>query len=111
MDFFHSAFEKQTTAEYWEQLPERLHAIYLTDDVKACAIVMKSPISPTVFYLDKFAVCQEERGNFNIEVLWQQLKHHYKSLFWRSRHNNIFNSWYESRCEGIIKLGHYHIFW
>jgi len=48
---------------------------------------------PGVAYLDKFAVCKEERGNFSIDVLWQQLKQDYTSLYWRSRRTNIFNSW------------------
>jgi len=79
--------------DYWHEMPSRLHAIYLTEDLKSCAIVFNVPDSPTLFYLDKFAVSKGERGNFNTEVLWQQLKHDYDQLFWRSRHNNVINSW------------------
>ncbi|XP_067934757.1 N-acetylglutamate synthase, mitochondrial-like [Watersipora subatra] len=106
-----SAFEKSASKSYWNLLPADLDAVYLTDDVKACAIVRHLPMMPGVAYLDKFAVSREERGNFNIEILWQQLKHDYKSLFWRSRHDNIFNNWYEARSDGVVKVGYYHIFW
>ena len=88
-----SAFGKSTNKSYWDLLPADLESVYLTDDLKSCAIIRHLPMLPGVAYLDKFAVSKEERGNFNIEILWQQLKHDYKSLFWRSRHNNIFNSW------------------
>lgn len=88
-----SAFDRKTWPSYWRELPHDLDAIYLTDDIKSCAIVRHMPTLPGVAYLDKFAVSKEERGNFNIEILWQQLKHDYSSLFWRSRHDNVFNSW------------------
>lgn len=94
MVFVNSAFGRSTSRTYWSDLPADLESVYLTDDLKSCAIVRKLPLLPGVAYLDKFAVSKEERGNFNIEVLWQQLKHDYSALFWRSRHDNVFNSWW-----------------
>lgn len=90
---------------------DKLDAVYLTDDLKSYAIVQRFPALDNVFYLDKLAVCREDRGNFNTDVLWQQLTTDYKNLFWRSRSDNVFNSWYEARCDGVIKIGYYHVFW
>ena len=109
--FYYRAFSRPTTKSYWNTLPERLEAVYVTDDFKACAIVMNCPNLPGLYYLDKFAVCREERGNFSIDVLWQQLRKDFNNLFWRSKHSNVFNNWYEARSDGIVKIGYYHVFW
>lgn len=63
------------------------------------------------YYLDKFAVLPESRGNGMVEILWQEMTANYPMFYWRSRRNNPVNSWYLERCTGFKPSSEWIVFW
>ncbi len=83
-------------------------ALYLADDYRGTAIITNTPVG---FYLTKFAVDREARGEGVGHDLWWALQQDYPRLFWRSHANNPFVSWYEKQCDGLIRKNSWYIFW
>lgn len=63
------------------------------------------------FYLSKFAVGQEARGEGLAVELWRAVCENHEALFWRSNVSNRFNSWYSKQADGYHISGKWQIFW
>lgn len=63
------------------------------------------------FYLSKFAVGREARGEGLAMELWREVCKNHAALFWRSNASNPFNSWYHNQSEGHHRQGKWQIYW
>ena len=61
-------------------------------------------------YLTKFAVEPEAQGEGIGNDLWQAMQSDFPSLFWRARPENPINSWYQSVCDGMVRLPRWTVF-
>ncbi|RKX47637.1 MAG: hypothetical protein DRP64_00525 [Verrucomicrobia bacterium] len=66
---------------------------------------------PAGYYLSKFAVGQEARGEGVAMELWREVCRSHDALFWRSNGSNPFNSWYDKQADGHHTAGKWQIFW
>jgi acetylglutamate kinase len=66
---------------------------------------------PAGWYLSKFAVTREARGEGLAQELWDTACAPVKALFWRSRASNPINQWYERQADGRHHAGPWTIFW
>lgn len=101
-----SAFGRRLEPRWWEKL--RLAAAYLSEGYEAAAVV--SEVDDFV-YLDKFAVEEHVRGSGIGRAVWEHMVHDYPTIFWRSRSDNSFNTFYAEECDGSVKRGDWTIFW
>ena len=82
--------------------------VYIADDYRGAAVISRTPLGP---YLSKFAVAPRARGEGIGRDLWRVLDRDLPSLFWRSRSENPFTSWYMRHCDGMARAGDWHVFW
>jgi len=66
---------------------------------------------PAGFYLSKFAVGREARGEGVGLELWRAVQDNHKAIFWRSNVSNPFNSWYDKQAAGHHVSGKWQVFW
>ena len=63
------------------------------------------------FYLSKFAVGHEARGEGLAQELWQAVYENHPALFWRSAVSNPFNAWYQNQADGYHITEKWQVFW
>jgi acetylglutamate kinase len=103
-----AAFGAPLPENYLESLAAsgRLKRIYVTEEYRGVAVLLHAEaqlMSPSVSYLDKFAVDPSAQGDKLGEVLWKAMVQRERKLFWRSRSSNRVNSWYFSQSDGCFK--------
>jgi bifunctional N-acetylglutamate synthase/kinase len=103
-----AAFGAPLPVNYLESLAAsgRLKRIYVTEEYRGAAVLLHAEaqlMSPSVSYLDKFAVDPSAQGDKLGEVLWKAMVQRERKLFWRSRSSNRVNSWYFSQSDGCFK--------
>ena len=82
--------------------------VYLEKDYRGAVLLEEHPAG---FYLSKFAVGREARGEGLALELWREVCHSHETLFWRSNVSNPFNSWYRNQADGYHVSGPWQIFW
>ena len=100
-----TAFGRTLTEDFFAR---PIHALYLADNYRGIAIITDTP---TGYYLTKFAVDRQARGEGVGHDLWRALHTHCPQLFWRSRTDNPLVTWYAQQCDGLIRDESWHIFW
>jgi acetylglutamate kinase len=100
------AFGKSLTAGWWEGLV--LDNAYLSESFRAGAIVTRVD---DFAYLDKFAILEDARGEGLARTVWAHLVADHPILYWRSRTDNAFNSFYVEEADGSVRRGPWTIFW
>jgi acetylglutamate kinase len=100
------AFQRKLDPTWWEGL--ELDAAYLSESLRAGAIVSRVD---DFAYLDKFAILEDARGEGLARTVWACLIDDYPVLYWRSRTDNGFNSFYAEEADGSVKRGPWTIFW
>ncbi len=100
------AFQRKLDPTWWEGL--ELDAAYLSESLRAGAIVSRVD---DFAYLDKFAILEDARGEGLARTVWARLVDDYQVLYWRSRTDNGFNSFYAEEADGSVKRGPWTIFW
>jgi acetylglutamate kinase len=100
------AFQRKLDPTWWEGL--ELDAAYLSESLRAGAIVSRFD---DFAYLDKFAILEDARGEGLARTVWACLIDDYPVLYWRSRTDNGFNSFYAEEADGSVKRGPWTIFW
>ena len=90
---------------FWDRAPDR---VYLAGDYRGAAVVEKTPHGP---YLSKLAVGTAARGEGIGRDLWRALARDHRTLTWRSRAGNPIAPWYQEQCDGMAKLGVWHVYW
>jgi len=100
------AFGKTLHDGWWQSLD--LDTAYLSGSMRAGALVSQVE---DFAYLDKFAILEEARGEGLARTVWASLIGDHPVLYWRSRTDNGFNSFYVEEADGSVKRGPWTIFW
>ncbi len=87
---------------------DRVSVAYLEKDYRGAVLLEEHPAG---FYLSKFAVGREARGEGVALELWREVSHNHRALFWRSNAANPFNSWYDHQADGHHVAGKWQVFW
>lgn len=99
------SFGKRLARDYFKKPAT---TVIIDPDYKGIAIVKKID---GLFYLDKFAVRPDARGEGIAVDLWTILTDRHPKIFWRSRAGNSFNAWYAERATGMMKFPDWHVWW
>jgi bifunctional N-acetylglutamate synthase/kinase len=100
-----SAFGRTLTSD-WGSLP--LEAAYVSDSYRAAGVITRLD---EFSYLDKFAVDETARGEGLARTVWLEMTRDFPTLFWRSRPDNPFNSFYNAEADGVVRRGAWTIYW
>lgn len=100
------AFGRRLKDGWWNSLD--LDDAYLSESLRAGAIVAHVG---DIAYLDKFAILEDARGEGLARTVWAQLIADHPVLYWRSRTENAFNSFYSEEADGSVKRGPWTVFW
>ncbi|HHI88325.1 MAG TPA: hypothetical protein ENK01_00095, partial [Hellea balneolensis] len=100
-----AAFERTLVDDF---LLRRIAGLCLEVDYRGGAIVTELAGLP---YLSKFWVSRAAQGEGIGRDIWQVLIRKYPTLFWRSRNDNPFNTWYMKMCDGMQTSGEWRVFW
>lgn len=83
-------------------------AVYFEPNYRGAAIVLDGGPAP---YLSKFAVEPEAQGEGIGNDLWQAMQRDFPRLFWRGRPDNPVTPWYQSVCDGMVRLPNWNLYW
>ena len=83
-------------------------AVYVEAEYRGAAVVAHGTPVP---YLSKFAVEPEAQGEGMGRDLWQAISRDYPALYWRGRADNPIASWYDSVCDGMMRLPEWTVYW
>jgi hypothetical protein len=83
-------------------------SVYFESNYRGAAILFDEAPAP---YLSKFAVEPEAQGEGIGNDLWQAILRDFPRLFWRGRPDNPINSWYQTVCDGMLRLRGWNVFW
>jgi acetylglutamate kinase len=100
------AFGRTLKGGWWQEL--ELDTAYLSESLRAGALVARID---DFAYLDKFAILEDARGEGLARTVWARLVADHPVLYWRSRTDNGFNSFYIEEADGSLKRGPWTIFW
>lgn len=100
------AFGRTLVPGWWEGLD--LTASYCSESYRASALVTRVG---DFSYLDKFAILEDARGEGLARTVWAHMIHDHGTLYWRSRTDNSFNSFYVDQADGSVKRGPWTVFW
>ena len=100
------AFGRTLHDGWWQGLD--LDTAYLSESLRAGALVARVG---DFAYLDKFAILEDARGEGLARTVWACLIADHPILYWRSRTDNGFNSFYAEEADGSVKQGPWTIFW
>ena len=101
-----NAFGRTLVGDWWDQTD--LHAAYLSESYRAGALITRVD---DFFYLDKFAVLEDARGEGLARTVWRAFTDDIQAFYWRSRRTNGFNAFYDAFSDGSLKLGEWTVYW
>jgi acetylglutamate kinase len=81
---------------------------YIEEDYRGAALLEPHPAGS---YLSKFVVSRQARGEGLAQELWEETCRQHPALFWRSRHDNPINAWYEKNADGWQRGPEWNVFW
>jgi bifunctional N-acetylglutamate synthase/kinase len=105
-DLIESAFGRRLVADYFGRTP--LLRAYVSENYRAAVVLSDEGGVP---YLDKFAVLDEAQGEGLGRAVWQRMRDTQPRLFWRSRHGNPVNAFYDIEADGCVKQTHWRSYW
>lgn len=90
--------------------PDRLVAdeLFIEKHYRGAALLERHAAG---FYLSKFAVGTQARGEGLANELWDKVCDGHPNLFWRARSGNPINHWYERQADGHHNAGIWRVFW
>ena len=101
-----SAFSRTLVPDYFERTA--LHRAYVSENYRAAVILTDEGGVP---YLDKFAVLDDAQGEGLGRAVWQLMRDAQPRLFWRSRHGNPVNAFYDAEADGCVKQANWRAYW
>jgi acetylglutamate kinase len=101
-----SSFGRPLVPDYFERT--RPHRIYVSENYRAAMILTEEN---GLAYLDKFAVLDDAQGEGLGRAVWLVMRDENPQLFWRSRHGNNVNPFYDAECDGCIKQPRWKVYW
>ncbi len=105
-ELIESSFGRKLLPSYFEQT--RAHRVYVSENYRAALVLTEEE---GVAYLDKFAVLDEAQGEGLGRAVWQVMREENPRLFWRSRHGNQVNQFYQAESDGCIRREKWRVFW
>ena len=100
-----TSFGKQLTRS---SFMEKVDSTYIENDYRGAVLLEEHPAG---FYISKFAVGREARGEGLALELWREVCSSHEALFWRSNTANPFNPWYHKQADGHHVAGKWQVFW
>lgn len=101
-----SSFGRALVPDYFERT--RPYRVYVSENYRAAMILTQEAGLP---YLDKFAVLDEAQGEGLGRAVWRVMREESPQLFWRSRHGNAVNPFYDAECDGFLKHPRWKAYW
>ncbi len=92
--------------DYFDQSP---HRVFYERDYHGVIVV--KPLKGDIFYLDKFVVGPQWKGEGVGGPLWRELTKCYDKLIWRAGPNNPINNWYLEQADGFQRTEQWNIYW
>ena len=83
-------------------------AVFYEPNYRGAAIMLDGGPAP---YLSKFAVEPEAQGEGIGNDLWQAMQRDFPRFFWRGRPDNPVTAWYQSVCDGMVRLPNWNLYW
>jgi acetylglutamate kinase len=105
-ELIESAFGRSLVPDYFQRTA--LHRAYVSENYRAAVILTEEGGIP---YLDKFAVLDEAQGEGLGRAVWQLMRDAQPRLFWRSRHGNPVNAFYDTEADGSVKQARWRAYW
>ncbi|MCC7248155.1 MAG: acetylglutamate kinase [Lysobacter sp.] len=105
-ELIESAFGRKLVPDYFERT--RLHHAFVSENYRAAVILTEEGGVP---YLDKFAVLDDAQGEGLGRAVWQLMRDAQPRLFWRSRHGNPVNGFYDAEAEGSVRQSRWRAYW
>jgi bifunctional N-acetylglutamate synthase/kinase len=106
-----SSFGRTLVPDYFERTqPSR---VYVSENYRAAMILTEEHVGngQGLPYLDKFAVLDEAQGEGLGRAVWLVMREETPQLFWRSRHGNNVNPFYDAECDGCLKQPRWKVYW
>jgi acetylglutamate kinase len=97
----------RTLRENWWPALDR-PSVLLSRSRRAAAVVVRGV--DDLPYLDKFSVTPDAQGEGLGAAMWQVLRAHYPTLYWRSRNANPITGWYFQQAESSERRGPWVVF-
>lgn len=82
--------------------------IYVEENYRGAAMLVSSPVGA---YLSKFAVERQAQGDGIGGDIWNVMLRDYPRFFWRGRPDNPIDPWYARKCDGLVRLPEWHVYW
>ena len=101
-----AGFGRRLLPDYFEST--RLFKAYVSENYRAALILTRED---GFAYLDKFAVADDAQGEGLGRAAWQVMRAKNPQLFWRSRHHNIINPFYDAESDGFCKEPRWKVYW
>jgi acetylglutamate kinase len=101
-----SSFGRALVPDYFERT--RPYRVYVSENYRAAMILTREE---GLAYLDKFAVLDEAQGEGLGRAVWLVMREANPQLFWRSRHGNNINPFYDAECDGCLKQPRWKVYW
>jgi Acetylglutamate synthase len=101
-----SSFGRALVPDYFERT--RVCRVYVSENYRAAMILTREN---GLTYLDKFAVLDEAQGEGLGRAVWLVMRAENPRLFWRSRHGNNVNPFYDAECDGCLKQPRWKVYW
>ena len=105
-ELIESAFGRALVPDYFKRTA--LHRAYVSENYRAAVILTEEDGIP---YLDKFAVLDDAQGEGLGRAVWQLMRDAQPRLFWRSRHGNPVNAFYDAEADGCVKQSRWRAYW
>jgi acetylglutamate kinase len=101
-----SAFGRALVDDYFERTVAS--SVHVSEHYRAALVLVEEG---GIAYLDKFAVLDEAQGEGLGRAVWTVMRAATPRLFWRSRHGNPVNTFYDAECDGCLKQARWKIYW
>jgi acetylglutamate kinase len=100
------SFGRTLREDWWPGLERP--AVLLSRTGRAAAVVVRGV--DELPYLDKFVVTPDAQGEGLGAAMWQVLRAHYPTLYWRSRNANPITGWYFQQADSSERHGPWVVF-
>ncbi len=100
-----SAFRKKIDPKF---LDSKIDSIFLEINYRGAALLKKCKHG---FLLSKFAVDEIARGEGIGRDVWNEMKRHHRTIFWRAKPENQIHKWYANECQGMDKGDDWNVYW
>jgi acetylglutamate kinase len=101
-----AGFGRKLAADYFDTIA--LYKAYVSENYRAALILTHEE---GFAYLDKFAVADDAQGEGLGRAAWQVMRAENPQLFWRSRHGNLINPFYNTESDGCYKEAKWTVYW